>query len=128
MKWRELQPRHRFDIVHDVQVLGYGTWMIQAAGMPVVANIHHPLSIDRLNQMRQATRLGWMLRVQMFYPFFMQEVVARRLDRIITGSDNSRQSVQKAFALRDEQITTIHDGVDTGVFRPHARASRRSPA
>src|SRR4029079_15986354 len=27
-------------------------------------------------------------------------------------------SVQHAFALRDEQITTIHDGVDTEVFRP----------
>jgi glycosyltransferase involved in cell wall biosynthesis len=117
-KWRELQPRHNFDIVHDVQVLGYGTWMTHASGMPVVANIHHPLSIDRLNQMRQATRLGWMLRVQMFYPFWMQEVVARRLDHIITGSENSRQSVMRAFALRDEQITAIHDGVDTTVYRP----------
>jgi glycosyltransferase involved in cell wall biosynthesis len=118
MKWRELQAAYRFDIVHDVQVLGYGTWMIKASGMPVVANIHHPLSIDRLNQMRQATRLGWMLRVQMFYPFWMQEVVARRLDRIITGSDKSRQSVMQAFSLRDDQITAIHDGVDTAVFRP----------
>ena len=118
MRWRELQQRYQFDIVHDVQVLGYGTWMIHASGMPVVANIHHPLSIDRLNQMRQATRLGWMLRVQMFYPFWMQEVVARRMDRIITGSRKSRESVRKAFALRDEQITAIHDGVDTNVFRP----------
>jgi glycosyltransferase involved in cell wall biosynthesis len=118
LQWRELQKQHRFDIVHDVQVLGYGTWMIKASGMPVVANIHHPLSIDRLNQMRQATRLGWMLRVQMFYPFWMQEVVARRMDRIITGSLKSRESVKKAFALRDDRITAIHDGVDTEIFRP----------
>ncbi len=118
MKWRELQQRYQFDIVHDVQVLGYGTWMIHASGMPVVANIHHPLSIDRLNQMRQATRLGWMFRVQMFYPFWMQEFVARRMDRIVTGSRKSRESVQRAFALRDDQITAIHDGVDTNVFRP----------
>lgn len=125
MKWRELQPQHRFDIVHDVQVLGYGTWMIKASGMPVVANIHHPLSIDRLNQMRQATRLGWMLRVQMFYPFWMQEVVARRLDRIITGSDKSRESVMRAFSLRGDQITAIHDGVDTGVFRPMPEVAKK---
>ncbi len=117
-KWRELQREHQFDIVHDVQSLGYGSAMIHASGMPMVANIHHPLSIDRLNQMRQATRLGWMLRVQMFYPFFMQEIVARRMDRIITGSYNSRASVQQAFALHDEQITAIHDGVDTRAFRP----------
>jgi glycosyltransferase involved in cell wall biosynthesis len=58
------------------------------------------------------------VRKAMFYPFFMQEVVARRMDRIITGSHNSRASVQRAFALRDEQITAIHDGVDTSVFHP----------
>lgn len=116
--WRELQARYRFDIVHDVQVLGYGSWMIHASGMPVVANIHHPLSIDRLNQIQQAPTLKLKARKANFYPFFMQEVVARRMDRIITGSNNSRASVQKAFALRDEQITTIHDGVDTSVFRP----------
>jgi glycosyltransferase involved in cell wall biosynthesis len=122
--WRELQPRHRFDIVHDVQVLGYGSLAIHASGMPMVANIHHPLSIDRLNQVRQATRVGMKLRKIMFYPFFMQELVARRLDRIITGSDNSRDSVQRAFGLSDGQITTIHDGVDTDVFHPREMARR----
>lgn len=118
MQWRELQRRHRFDIVHDVQVLGYGSWLIHASGMPVVANIHHPLSIDRLNQVQQARGTRMKIRKVMFYPFFMQEVVARRMDRIITGSENSRTSVQRAFGLRDEQITAIHDGVDTRVFRP----------
>ncbi len=124
MRWRELQAEHRFDIVHDVQVLGYGSWMIHASGMPMVANIHHPLSIDRLNQVQQARGTRMKIRKAMFYPFFMQEVVARRMDRIITGSHNSRASVQRAFALRDEQITTIHDGVDTAVFRPLELARR----
>jgi glycosyltransferase involved in cell wall biosynthesis len=54
----------------------------------------------------------------------MQELVARRLDRIITGSENSRASVAKAFRLRDDQITAIHDGVDTRVFSPR-EAPRR---
>jgi glycosyltransferase involved in cell wall biosynthesis len=116
--WRELQREHRFDIVHDVQSLGYGSWLMHASGMPMVANIHHPLSIDRLNQVQQARGVRMKIRKVMFYPFFMQEVVARRMDRIITGSHNSRASVQRAFALRDDQITTIHDGVDTEVFRP----------
>ncbi len=124
MRWRELQAEHRFDIVHDVQSLGYGSWMIHASGMPMVANIHHPLSIDRLNQVQQARGTRMKIRKAMFYPFFMQEVVARRMDRIITGSHNSRASVQRAFALRDEQITTIHDGVDTAVFRPLELARR----
>ncbi|HYM15065.1 MAG TPA: glycosyltransferase family 4 protein [Dehalococcoidia bacterium] len=117
-QWRQLQPRHRFDIVHDVQSLGYGSWLMHAAGMPVVANIHHPLSIDRLNQVQQARGVRMKVRKAMFYPFFMQELVARRMDRIITGSHNSRASVQHAFRLRDDRIATIHDGVDTDVFRP----------
>jgi glycosyltransferase involved in cell wall biosynthesis len=124
MRWRELQPVHRFDIVHDVQVLGYGSWMIHASGMPVVANIHHPLQIDRYNQIRQAQRVGLKLRRAMFYPFFMQEVVARRIDHIITGSRNSRESVKQAFRLGDGRITAIHDGVDTAVFRPLEVAKR----
>lgn len=123
-QWRELQARHRFDIVHDVQVLGYGSWMIHASGMPMVANIHHPLSIDRRNQVQQALGTRMKIRKVMFYPFFMQEVAARRMDRIITGSENSRASVREAFALRDEQITAIHDGVDTACFRPLELAKR----
>jgi glycosyltransferase involved in cell wall biosynthesis len=125
MAWRELQREHRFDVVHDVQSLGYGSLMMHASGMPVVANIHHPLSIDRMNQVRQAGTVGLKMRRAMFYPFFMQEVVARRMDRIITGSHNSRESVQQAFALRDDQITAIHDGVDTRVFRPLELPRRR---
>ena len=117
-KWRELQPIHHFDIVHDVQVLGYGSLMVHASGMPVVANIHHPLSIDRKNQVQQARGTRMKVRRAMFYPFFMQEVVARRMDQIITGSHNSRESVRRAFSLDDRRITTIHDGVDTRVFRP----------
>lgn len=117
-QWRQLQPRHQFDIVHDVQVLGYGSWMIHASGSPVVANIHHPLSIDRMNQVQQARGTRMKIRKVMFYPFFMQEVVARRLDRIITGSRNSRSSVSRAFSLPEHRISAIHDGVDTEVFRP----------
>jgi glycosyltransferase involved in cell wall biosynthesis len=124
MAWRDLQREHRFDIVHDVQVLGYGTLMIHASGTPVVANIHHPLSIDRMNQIQQARTVRMKLRKAMFYPFFMQEIVARRLDRIITGSHNSRASVAEAFRLPPDRITTIHDGVDTRTFRPLEIAKR----
>lgn len=122
--WRELHRTHRFDIVHDVQVLGYGSLMIRASGMPMVANLHHPLSIDRTNQVQQATTAGMKLRKIMFYPFFMQEIVARRMDRIITGSHNSRASIQRAIRLRDNRLVAIHDGVDTSVFRPLGRERR----
>lgn len=116
--WRRLQPAHRFDIVHDVQVLGYGTLAIKASGMPVVSNIHHPLQIDRANQVRQASTWKQQIRKIVFYPFWMQEIVARRMDRIITGSGPSAESVCEAFRLPRERIRVIHDGVDTEAFRP----------
>jgi glycosyltransferase involved in cell wall biosynthesis len=115
---RELAVRHRFDLVHDVQVLGYGTLLIRALGLPVVANIHHPLAIDRRNAVVQARTLKEKVRRVAFYPFWMQELVARRMDRIITGSLNSAASVGEAFRLPPEKIAAIHDGVDIETYGP----------
>jgi glycosyltransferase involved in cell wall biosynthesis len=114
----QLSQEHRFDIVHDVQVLGYGCLLIKASGLPVVANIHHPLQIDRANSVSQAKDLGDRIRWLRFYPFWMQEVVARRLDRIITGSKSSASQVAENFRLGSDQVEVIYDGVDTDLFRP----------
>lgn len=117
-KLRELAKSHRFDIIHDVQGLGYGVLAIKAAGMPVVANIHHPLQVDRANSVRQARGVREKIRWLRFYPFFMQEIVARRMDRIITGSRNSADSVAEEFRLERDDVAVIYDGVDTEVFQP----------
>ena len=121
--FRELAARLHFDVVHDVQVLGYGALLIRALGPdghgpPVVANIHHPLAIDRRNAVLQARTVREKVRRIAFYPFWMQELVARRLDRIITGSLNSAASVGKAFRLPPERIAVVHDGVDAETYRP----------
>ncbi len=114
----ELAGSHSFDMIHDVQGLGYGSLLIKANGLPVVANIHHPLQFDRENTVRQMRTLGDKVKWTKFYPFFMQEIVARRMDRIITGSKHSAVSVAKAFKLPQERIAVIYDGVDTDTFRP----------
>ena len=117
-KLGELAEEHQFDIIHDVQGLAYGTLLIKANGLPVVANIHHALQVDRENSVRQARTLADKIKWIRFYPFWMQEIVARRMDRIITGSQNSAASVAQAFRLSPERITIINDGVDTEAFRP----------
>jgi glycosyltransferase involved in cell wall biosynthesis len=117
-KLMELAAGHKFDMVHDVQGLGYGTLLIRAKGYPVVANIHHPLQLDRDNRIRQSQRLSEALRWARFYPLFMQEIVARRLDRIITGSESSADNVARLFRLPRDHIAVIYDGVDTEAFRP----------
>jgi glycosyltransferase involved in cell wall biosynthesis len=115
---RELLRDRRFDIVHDVQCLGYGMLLIKAGGIPVVANIHHPLAVDRRNAVMQAKTLREKMRWIIFYPFFMQDIVMKRVDKIITGSHHSARSIQQVFDVPASHIEIIHDGVDTDTFRP----------
>ena len=44
--------RRDFDVVHDNQSLGYGLLGIERLGLPVVATIHHPITVDRAPQSR----------------------------------------------------------------------------
>ena len=113
-----LQRERHFDMIHDVQVLGYGTHLTELCGLPVVANVHHPLAYDRRNAVIQAKSVREKVRWIMFYPFWMQHVGMRRLDRIITGSHVSAASVRREFKVPDEHVKVIHDGVDTDLFRP----------
>jgi glycosyltransferase involved in cell wall biosynthesis len=115
---------HHFDMIHDVQGLGYGILLIKANGLPVVANIHHPLQVDRANSIRQARSLSGKVQWARFYPFWMQEIVARKVDRIITGSGSSAESVAHEFRLPREHIAVVYDGVDTATFRPLETARR----
>ncbi len=113
-----LHARRPFDVVHDNQSLGYGDLLVRLLGVPVVANIHHPLSIDRANAVAQARTLRDKIGRVLFYPFHMQHVVAHGIDRVVTGSEASGEAVRLAFRLPPEKVATIHDGVDTSVFRP----------
>ena len=114
----DLSDQHRFDMVHDVQGLGYGDLLIKGNGLPIVANIHHPLQLDRANAVRQAQTTPDKIKWLRFYPFFMQEIVARQMDRIITGSKHSARAISEVFKLPLERIAAIYDGVDSETFRP----------
>ncbi|MCK6563868.1 MAG: glycosyltransferase family 4 protein [Dehalococcoidia bacterium] len=113
-----LHARRPFDLVHDNQSLGYGDLLVRLLGVPVVANIHHPLAIDRANAVAQARTLCDKIGRVLFYPFHMQHVVAHRIDRVVTGSRASGDAVRRAFRLGEAKVAAIHDGVDTSVFHP----------
>ncbi len=117
-KLNELERQGPFDLIHDNQTLGYGTWLMKASGRPVVANVHHPLAIDRRSELSQAKTVGKLLSRMMWFPWFMQAWVANRVDRIITGSQSSAASTAKAFNLPRQKIRVIFDGVDPEMFRP----------
>ncbi len=113
-----LERNAPFDIIHDNQTLGYGIWMMKLRGHPVVANIHHPIAIDRQNALAESKHIGQRVSRILWYPWVMQHKVAERLDYIITGSEASAASIVEVVDIPREDIRVIHDGVETEVFRP----------
>ena len=123
VKLRTLSRHAPFDLVHDNQTLAYGILLMKDLGpdgrrLPVVANIHHPLAIDRRNALARAPALRHRVGAWLWYPWYMQRLVAARVDRVITGSDNSARSIVEVLGLPREQVQPILDGVDTDTFRP----------
>ena len=125
LKLRELSREQRFDIVHDNQTLSYGISLMQTLGVPVVATIHHPLTIDLQNALRQARSLYEMVRRTLWSPWVMQQIVARRLPRTIVVSHTSRLAVEQAFALDPARMRVVHNGIDTDRFRPLPEIERQ---
>ena len=118
IKLSELSQEHHFDIVHDNQTLSYGTWLMEFSGYPVLATIHHPLTIDLQNALRQAGSLYEKARRILWSPWVMQAVVARRLRQTIVVSETSRKAVQEAFKLDPARMHVVYNGIDTETFRP----------
>jgi glycosyltransferase involved in cell wall biosynthesis len=134
-----------FDVVHDNQGLGYGLLGLGRLGLgrlgpgrlgpgrlgpgrpalPLVASIHHPISVDRRIDLA-ALGLRDRLSRRRWYGFVrMQARVARRLARsgpLITVSASSQRDICRDFKVPPERVRVIPLGVDTRVFRPREAA------
>jgi glycosyltransferase involved in cell wall biosynthesis len=118
MKLRELHQQKPFDLVHDNQSMGFGSLAMKALGLPIVVTIHHPLPVDRINSIIQSRNPYERVRRVMFYPVGMQEMVAKRMDGIITVSRASAQKIEETFGIATEDMHIVYNGIDTDVFRP----------
>jgi glycosyltransferase involved in cell wall biosynthesis len=108
-----------FDIVHDNQSLGYGLLGLPAAGLPVVATVHHPITFDRRVDLAAAATLRRKLLIRRWYGFLrMQAHVARRLPRIVTVSQSSATDIAADFGVSPARLRTIPLGVDAQTFSP----------
>ncbi len=115
----------RFDVVHDVQGLGYGLLGVRSLGLPVVTTVHHPLSVDRRASFARDRSLREALGTMEFYPVGMQAFVARRVDRMITSSAASRARIERDFRVPSARIRMLGNGLDTDWFRPDPSVPRR---
>jgi glycosyltransferase involved in cell wall biosynthesis len=121
---RRLRAGQRYDLVHDVQCLGYGLLGMRALGLPVVATVHHPLSVDRRMSFKRDRTLRERLGTWEFYPVEMQGFVARRLDRVFTSSRASAAQIAADFGVRAEKLAMVANGIDTELFSPDPAAAR----
>ena len=117
-RWRRLQSQHRFDIVFDNQCLAWGLLGIRAAGTPVISVIHHPLHIDREADFSIDAQLTKKIKRTLYFPLFMQQIVAPRLDKIVTVSEASRREIQRYFGIPEKEVAVVYNGTDAELFRP----------
>ena len=115
---RELHAKYKFDIIHDNQSLNYGLLFMKSLGVPVIATIHHPLTVDLRNVIERAPSFYRKFRGVMFYPTLMQSIVSKRLDHIITVSEDSRRMNNADFGVPLDMQTVVYNGIDRNIFRP----------
>ncbi|GAA0421810.1 glycosyl transferase family 1 [Actinoplanes capillaceus] len=128
--WRHLRGRAgEFDVVHDNQCLGYGLLPLSRSGTPVVATIHHPITVDRDLELAAAPDWKRRMSLRRWYAFTrMQGRVARRLPWLTTVSGAARDEIVDAFGVRAERLRVIGVGVDTDTFSPVPRERAFSTA
>src|SRR5207247_9370309 len=114
-----------FAIVHDNQCLAYGLLGIERAGLPVLATLHHPVTVDRELDLAHARTLRRKLTLRRWYGFLrMQRKVAPRLRRIVTVSDSSKLDITRQMGVPADRMAVVPVGVDHLRFRPLAHVAR----
>ncbi len=109
----------QFDIIHDNQSLASGLLDIQAAGLPLTSTIHHPITWDRDIALAHAHTRIEKLGIRRWHNFLrMQTRVAKRLEHIVTVSENAKRDIATAFGLPGERITVVPNGIDCDEFKP----------
>jgi glycosyltransferase involved in cell wall biosynthesis len=109
-----------FDVVHDNQTLGPALLDVEAVtGLPLVASIHHPISIDRRIELATSTTWQKRLSVRRWYGFVrMQARVARGMRMVLAPSESSRRDVVREFGVDPDRVRVVLLGVDDGFVPP----------
>jgi glycosyltransferase involved in cell wall biosynthesis len=123
---RLLEPRRAdFDLIHDNQCLGSGLLGMMDEGWPVLATLHHPITVDRDLDLEHAPSAWRRFTLRRWYGFLgMQMKVAHAIPRVITVSESSRRDIIKQMDVRPERLHIVPVGVDPSVFHPMPEVAR----
>lgn len=118
IKYFQTNSAH-YDIIHDNQSLCYGLLALQKQFQNLIVTIHHPVTRDHELAIAAATTKNQCILINRWYSFIgMQKKVVKKLQHIITVSEQSKIDIQQSFGCDAEKITVIGCGVDTEIFRP----------
>jgi glycosyltransferase involved in cell wall biosynthesis len=121
---REALARH-YDVVHDNQCLGPGLLRMRV-GVPVVATIHHPVTMDFRIALRAAPTRLKRYGLRRWYSFLaVQQHVSRKLDRVLTVSEASARDLQTEYGIADHRMRVVGNGINLDVFHPLPGVERR---
>jgi len=124
---RALQDRRAdFDLVHDNQCLGRGLVpMMEEDGWPVMATLHHPITVDRDLDFAHNTNPFRRLTLRRWYGFLgMQMEVARKISRVVTVSESSKRDITAQMGVPNDRLHVVPVGVDPSIFRPMPHIAR----
>ncbi len=108
-----------FDVVHDNQCLGTGLLGMMDDGWPVLATVHHPITVDRELELAGEADRWRRLTLRRWYGFVgMQTRVVRRLPSVLTVSESSRSDIAAHLGVDLPRIAVVPVGVDHTRFRP----------
>lgn len=106
-----------FDIVHDNQSLCYDLTELQERGYPVVATIHHPITVDRDVDLQNLDSLQAKLFSRRWYRFLrMQKKAVQDLDHILTVSKSAKSKAMSDFDVDPAKMSVVYNGIDTDLF------------
>jgi glycosyltransferase involved in cell wall biosynthesis len=118
--------RRGFDVVHDNQCLGEGLLQLRR-NVPVVATIHHPITVDREIAMAAALTRSKRWGLRRWYSFLDKQIaVAPDLDGILTVSEAAAEGIERDFGIARHRMHIVPNGVDLDVFRPLPHIERQS--
>lgn len=116
---RRLGDRGVFDLIHDNQCLGEGLLPLVAEGWPLVATIHHPITVDYELELQHATTKWKRFCLDRWYSFLPPQIeVARQLPHVVTVSESSRKDIAAQMGVPAERMQVVPVGVDHTRFRP----------
>ena len=116
---RSTASGRRYDVVHDNQGLGYGLLGLRRLGLPLVATVHHPVTVDRDLELAATASAVTRLRKRRWYSFVrMQRRVLPAAVRVVTVSQSSYDDLPRALGVDSTRLRVVPVGVDATVFRP----------